>query len=235
MDDFLQRLCLPNRDTGDVEVLVLSQLPIGNNCFLTGDFNEHSVLWDTVQPSDSRGERIEEWIADNDHICSNDGTSTCTNRATGVGSTPDLFVAPSSVASRVYWNAVVDMGSDHLPITIELECEVNATKPGAARPRWNSKGVDWAVFSSEVERRAEEFSTSDKLCVRVKTFNEILRSAARVAVGRTKPRKTNNTPMTPRIKTLAKKKNMLRRNWRTRREEWLEACRETKEMFKKER
>ena len=66
MDDFLQRLCppLPNRDTGDVEVLVLSQLPTGNNCFLAGDFNGHSVLWDTVQLSDSRGERIEEWIAE---------------------------------------------------------------------------------------------------------------------------------------------------------------------------
>ena len=82
-------------------------------------------------------------------FCSNDGMSTCTNRARGVGSTPDLFVAPSSMASRVSWNMGEDMGSDHLPITIELECEVNATKPGAARPRWKSKGVDWAVFSSE--------------------------------------------------------------------------------------
>ena len=71
----------PNRDTGDVEVLVLSQLPTENSCFLAGDFNGHSALWDTVQPSDSRGERIEEWIADNNLICSNDGTSTCTNRA----------------------------------------------------------------------------------------------------------------------------------------------------------
>ena len=71
--------------------------------------------------------------------------------------------------------------------------------------------------------------------MRVKTFNEILRSVARVVVGRTKPRKTNRTPMTPRIKTLVKKSNMLRRNVKTRREEWLEACRETKEAFKEER
>ena len=64
-----------------MEVLVLSQLPTENSCFLAGDFNGHSALWDTVQPIDSRGERIEEWIADNNLICSNDGTSTCTNRA----------------------------------------------------------------------------------------------------------------------------------------------------------
>ena len=60
MDDFLQRLCPPNRDTGDVEVLVLSQLPTGNCCFLAGDFNGPSAFWETVQPSDSRGKRIEE-------------------------------------------------------------------------------------------------------------------------------------------------------------------------------
>ena len=139
------------------------------------------------------------------------------------------------MASRVSWNVGDDMGSDQLPITIELECEVNVTKPGAAHRRCKSKGVDWAVFSREVERRAEEFSTSNKLCVRVKTFNEILRSVSRVAVGKTKPRKTNSTPMTPRIKTLVKKRNMLRRNLKTRREEWLEACRETKEAFKERR
>ena len=71
--------------------------------------------------------------------------------------------------------------------------------------------------------------------MRVKTFNEILRSVSRVAVGRTKPRKTKSTPMTPGIKMLVKKRNMLRRNVRTRREEWLEACKKTKEAFKERR
>ena len=69
-------------DPGLLMDQVLSQLPTGNSCLLAGNFNGHSVLWDTVQPSDSRGERIEEWIADNDLICSNTGTSTCTNRVT---------------------------------------------------------------------------------------------------------------------------------------------------------
>jgi hypothetical protein len=86
------------------EILVLSHIPTPCNGFCAGDFNGHSPLWDNSQPTDSRGTRIEEWIADSNLTCANDGSPTRTNRGTGGCIAPDIFLAPSSWMDNVEWS-----------------------------------------------------------------------------------------------------------------------------------
>ena len=224
----------PNRDTGE-EDIVLSELPTGANCVTGRDFNGHSLLWDPVQPCDSRGERMEEWISDNDLLCANDGSSTCTNRSTGNGSTPDLFLVPSAMMSNVSWTLGEDLGSDQIPIIIEIKSTVSVTKPQQANVKWRSKGNDWKKFSEDVEKRAKDFTPSASLNSRAKAFSETLRAAARETVRRMKPKKTKRPPLNPEIKALVKKRNMLRRQVKENREKWLEATRQVKDAFSLQR
>ncbi len=47
----------PIRSTGITDTLDFSRLQIGHLTFPGGDLNAHSSLWDTNQPSDTRGEQ----------------------------------------------------------------------------------------------------------------------------------------------------------------------------------
>ncbi len=53
-----------------------------------GDLNAHSHLWDTNQPSDTRGKQLEDWVIAHYASALNDGTATLLNRATGDLSSP---------------------------------------------------------------------------------------------------------------------------------------------------
>ena len=49
---------------------------------ILGDFNRRSQLWDPLQPPDSRGDKILDWIIDNDLYILNDGSATQTSCVT---------------------------------------------------------------------------------------------------------------------------------------------------------
>ncbi len=52
---------------------------MGHLTFLGGDLNAHSPLWDTNQPSDTRGEQLEDWVIAHSFNVINDGTATLLN------------------------------------------------------------------------------------------------------------------------------------------------------------
>ena len=103
----------------------LSFIPMKNSTIHAGDFNAHSSLWDDHQPDDSRGDYIVDWMLDNNLACMNDGSPTRANRATAGLSTPAVTFVSDDISTKVKWTAVdeTDMGSDHLPIVIEISNE----------------------------------------------------------------------------------------------------------------
>ncbi len=96
---------------------------MGHLTFLGGDLNVHSPLWDTNQPSDARGEQLEDWVIAHSASVLNDGAATSVNRATGGLSSPDVSLAHPSLADKAEWTVGENLGSDHFPITIELRCQ----------------------------------------------------------------------------------------------------------------
>jgi hypothetical protein len=144
----------PNR-SGESDDLQLEQLTVSRDAFCAGDFNGHSPMWDAIQPEDARGALIADWMADNDLICCNELTPTRTNRSTGNGSSPDIFIAPACWADALEWCTLEDMGSDHLPILIVATCDVSVSRPPKSSPRWKRGNVDWTGFGKAVEEAPE--------------------------------------------------------------------------------
>ena len=95
------------------------------------------------------------------------------------------------------------------------------------RSRWKSKNVDWSSYRQAVEEQipADRSHLSDSECIVV--FNDIVMEAGNVHVGKTKPSRTKFA-MNPKIKTLVKKRNQLKKDISTRRAEWVEANRDVR-------
>jgi len=70
---------------------------------------------------------------------------------TGIQSAPDVTIGGSQVALRAEWSILEDIGSDHLPILLQMEVA------GGQRPRppgRHSVGkCDWGQYAEEVARR----------------------------------------------------------------------------------
>ncbi len=73
---------------------------MGHLTFLGGDLNAHSPLKDTIQPSDARGEQLEDWVVAHSASVLNVGTATLLNRTTGGLSSPDVSLAHPPLADK---------------------------------------------------------------------------------------------------------------------------------------
>ena len=209
-------------------------LPVSETCLIAGDLNGHSPLWDQVQPEDPMGTKIVDFSIAKELICCNNGEPTRVNRNTGGMSTPDVTLASKNLHNRVQWNTELDLGSDHLPIIIELQnCTTRTHQvPKRYRQRWKRTKVDWHSFAEQIEEKLEgSYHRTDNLNQRVKVFTRIMTDAGYTHVGKTTPR-VNRVYMTPAVQTAVKKRNLLRRDIANKRVEWLEACREVKELTK---
>ncbi len=113
----------PIRSAGITDTLDFARLQMGHLSFLGGDLNAHSPLCDTNQPSDAGGEQVENWMNAHSSSVLKDGTATLLNRATVGLSSPDVSLAHPFLADKAEWTVGEDLGSDHLPITIELRCQ----------------------------------------------------------------------------------------------------------------
>ncbi len=56
---------------------------MGHPTFLGGDLNAHFPLCDTNQPSDTRGEQLEDWVIALSVSVLNDGTAALLSHAAG--------------------------------------------------------------------------------------------------------------------------------------------------------
>ncbi len=115
---------------------------MGHLTFLDGDLNVHSPLWDTNQLSDTRDEQLEDWFIIHSASVLNDGTATLLNRATGGLSSPDVSLAHPSLADKDEWTVGEDLGSDHLPITVEFHCQTPVASDPHKRARRNTRDVN---------------------------------------------------------------------------------------------
>ena len=235
MDQCDEHLHPPNREVNTEELLVLDNLPSGVDCFYGGDVNAHSRLWDLHQPQDSRGDRIEEWMADSDLLCANDGTPTRINRGTTGESSPDTFLVHTRWRSRTEWTVGECLGSDHLPMVITLRCRVGLF-PQAPKPaRWKTKNVNWNTFNDALESEVALWEILPTVRASAKRFKEAIMEVGKAHVGKTKSGKSKKVGLSPRVRLLVKKRNNLRKLVHTLREEWVAACGEVASAVEQEK
>ncbi len=132
-----QHLRGPIRSAGITDTLDFARLQMGHLTSLGGDLNTYSPLWDTNQPNDTHCEQLEDWVIAHSVSVLNDGTATLLNRTTGGLSFPDVSLAHPSLADKAEWTVGEDLGSDHLPISIELRCQTPVASDPHKRAMWN--------------------------------------------------------------------------------------------------
>jgi ribonuclease HI len=127
-------------------------LPNGRNCFIMGDFNGHSQLWDNYHSADAIGRQIEDFLASNGFTCANDCSPTFLSRAHGTRSSPDVSLMHSSWSTRVSWRVGECLGgSDHLPIFMDIACERSLQLPTQPRStRFSYRKANWPQFQERV-------------------------------------------------------------------------------------
>ena len=68
-------------------------------------------------------------------------------RSTGSRSSPDILLAPASLAPHCEWRTLHGLGSDHLPIEIVLPF-FPVRQPNTRPPKINYKKTSWDIYQS---------------------------------------------------------------------------------------
>ena len=211
-------------------------IPSSKDSLIAGDFNAHCMIWDEIQPTDTRGEELLDWCIDKELNIINDGSPTRVSRGTGNESTPDVSLSGSSWNNKLSWKVDEPIGSsDHNPIIMEVNAKIKHVSALDRSAKWKSKGVDWQAFTEEVENNITDLEAArlQPLKVRISNFNKAILDAAKLKVGKTKPSRNSKPWMNRTVREKIAERNKLRKKVRTHRQEWLTACREVKEEIAK--
>ena len=125
-------------------------LPNFPDTFILGDFNAHHPTWDRLIPPNPLGNDLFRWITSSGLEILNDPASpTLLHHSTGSRSSPDISLAPVSLAPHCEWRTLPGLGSDHLPIEIVLPLSP-VCHPNTRPPKFNYKKASWDVYQSYI-------------------------------------------------------------------------------------
>ena len=143
-----------------------------------GDLNAHHPLWDLgCDAADAVGARVAAWLDRVGWTTLNSGEPTHVSYRSGGQTAPDLAACSTSLAARATWRLGTDLGSDHLPMVVEVHTSVH--RPGRIRkPRWAFKKADWAAFQAECEAAFEEAEPQQTVQELSSRFTEVLHRAS---------------------------------------------------------
>ena len=126
-------------------------LPSDDNTIIVGDLNAHHPLWDTeCEAADAVGDRLAEWLDRVGWTTLNSGEPTHVSYRHGGQSAPDVAVCSAALAPRVVWSLGRDLGSDHLPMLLEVKGSSGGTKT-RPKTKWAFPRADWLAFRQECE------------------------------------------------------------------------------------
>ena len=204
---------------------------------ICGDVNAHSILWDDTRANkepDQRGITLENWLAENNMLAVNDGRPTHDSRSSGTASAPDVTIVHTSMMDRVSWETVSDLSSDHRPIIITYRDhfpKVNY-KPTY---KWKLKKADWTKFREDVDNEIPVRYKKKNINKVEKLLRKAILKSANRHIGKKKVTGSTKCYMTEEIKAEIKKRNQLRKQISSRREEWLESCKKVSDMIREEK
>ena len=107
---------------------------------ILSDFNGYSQLWNPLQPPDSCGDEILNWVLDiNLHIL-NGGSAARTSCITGNNNTPDISLCGNNWSAKTSWRLAKPTGYfNRLPTDIEINHKIYHQPVTPRSSRWRSK------------------------------------------------------------------------------------------------
>ena len=125
-------------------------LPNSPDTFILGDFNAHYPTWDRLIPPNPLGNDLIRWITSSGvEILNDPAFPTLLHHSTGSRSSPDILLAPASLAPHCEWRTLHGLGSDRLPIEIVLPL-FPVRQPNTRPPKFNYKKTSWDIFQSYI-------------------------------------------------------------------------------------
>ena len=108
---------------------------------ICGDFNGHSMTWG-CDKNNSRGDRIEDFITENNICLLNGGSYTYLHPSTGTFRAIDLSLCSPDIPMDIDFMVESDSyGSNNFPIILKI-----CVSPPDALPCWNLNLADWVQF-----------------------------------------------------------------------------------------
>ncbi|GFU83848.1 RNA-directed DNA polymerase from mobile element jockey [Trichonephila clavipes] len=110
-----------------------------DNTIILGDFNAKNTTWGSTI-TNARGLELSNLVNDKAFLCLNDGTHTFRSSSYGSTDVLDLTFISPGLFPYSSWRVLDNIGSDHLPILVEIDLKVNCT--GVKNLHWNFKKAD---------------------------------------------------------------------------------------------
>ncbi|KAF0304083.1 putative RNA-directed DNA polymerase from transposon BS [Amphibalanus amphitrite] len=134
-------------------------LPSDDETLIVGDLNAHHPSWDSgCEAADRVGTRIADWLERIDWAPLNSGDPTFASYRSGGQSAPDLAVCGSALARRSRWWIGPDLGSDHLPMVVEMR-GIREQPRRIRKARMAYDKADWVAFRDTCEAALLEAGT----------------------------------------------------------------------------
>lgn len=128
---------------------IIKKLP--DPVILLGDCNGHHHSWGSPK-NNLRGSILADFANENGLTILNDGSVTFIKGQ--VESSIDVSLVSAHIVPRFLWTASTDpLGSDHVPITLELNDSTPAT---SRRPRWIFDRANWLGFQTSIDAALDQ-------------------------------------------------------------------------------
>ncbi len=155
-----------------------SLFPSGEALVL-GDFNAHDQLWYSSL-DDTRGNNLADFISDSSFGAMNEDIPTRLP-SNGQPTSPDISFASLSLLPMTQWTTVKTLGSDHLPIVIELSSKIKTIK-SERRTYINFEKADWVKFQNISEERFSNLADPVDIYEAEKQFRRIINKTSKKCI-----------------------------------------------------
>ena len=168
----------------NLNMLLLSQLvdQLPAPFIICGDFNGHSITWG-CDSNNARGNKIDDFITNNDICLLNDGSYTYLHPGSGTYTAIDLSLCSPNLLLEVQFKVEEDsFGSDHFPIILNVGISLPDTLP-----RWNFKRADWEHFHNVCNENLT-INSVDMYDEPITVFTDVLCNNAKLAIPMSTPK-----------------------------------------------
>ena len=146
--DIISAYC-PHGDANEEDISRLFD-STRHDCFIGGDFNGHHRLWKRGARTNTTGKSIAAALIERPDLLllTPKDAKTRIDPCTGRPSTIDLSFASTSLASNFNYTIGPYLGSDHLPVIIQLNVAPNRTQSRA--PKWVFDDSKWTSWNNDL-------------------------------------------------------------------------------------
>jgi hypothetical protein len=161
---------------------------INEHTILVGDLNAHNILWSLGNPN-KRGSDVIDFMNTNNLRVINNKLSPTWSSINKRSGSPDMIIVSKNIKNKDIkdWKVGPDLGSDHLPIRIEIESKVSRCSPHR-HLHWIFSKLDEIKYKNTLNNKLLDISSENYNCQEINTIYERLQKTTVLAAKECCPR-----------------------------------------------